>query len=186
LLAEKITQLTSSEKWALSPLFVGDKALVTGVGERMAGKEALLKELVAPVAQALGYELWGIEYSSQGKQSVVCIYIDNAEGIDVDDCAKLSRQVGGIFDVEEPIAGEYSLQVSSPGMDRRLFTLDQCTRYVGAQVKVRLRTAFEGRRNFTGQMTGVEGDDVVVAVDDHEYLLPFDQIEKANIIPGFE
>ena len=151
----------------------------------MAGKETLLRDLIAPVADALGYELWGIEYHLQGRQAVVCVYIDNAEGVDVDDCAKLSRQVSSLLDVEDPISGEYLLQVSSPGMDRRLFTLEQCNRYVGENVKVRLRQPFEGRKNFSGQLTSIEGDDVVVAVDDHEYLLPFDQIEKANIVPRY-
>lgn len=151
----------------------------------MAGKDLQLVELVAPVAEALGYELWGVEYLSHAKQSIVRIYIDRADGVNIDDCAKLSRQVSGIFDVEDPIMGEYTLEVSSPGMDRPLFKLDQYQQYIGSQVKVRLRTAFEGRRNFTGQLTGVEGDDVVVAVDENEYLLPFELIDKANIIPGF-
>jgi ribosome maturation factor RimP len=152
----------------------------------MAGKDALLKDLVAPVVQALGYDLWGIEYISQGKQSIVCVYIDNlGEGVDIDDCAQISRQISSVFDVEDPISGEYTLEVSSPGMDRRLFSLEQCNRYIGEQVKVRLRTAFEGRRNFSGQLTGVEGEDVVVAVDDNEYLLPFDQVEKASIVPRY-
>ena len=151
----------------------------------MAGKEQLLTTMVGPVAEALGYELWGIEYLSHGKQSVVRIYIDSANGVNVDDCAKVSRQVGSVFDVEEPILGEYTLEVSSPGMDRPLFTLEQFQRYVGEQVKIRLRTSFEGRRKFSGQMTGVENDDVVVAVDENEYLLPFELIEKANVVPSY-
>ena len=151
----------------------------------MAGKDSALADLVGPIAVALGYELWGIEYLSHGKQSIVRIYIDSPDGIDVDDCAKLSRQVSSVFDVEDPIMGEYTLEVSSPGMDRPLFTLEQFSRYVGEQVKVRLRSPFDGRRNFSGQMTGVEGDDIVVAVDDHEYLLPFDMIDKANVVPRF-
>jgi len=151
----------------------------------MAGKDILLADLVAPVAEALGYQLWGVEYLSHGKQSVVRIYIDSPNGIDVDDCAKVSRQVGSVFDVEDPIMGEYTLEVSSPGMDRPLFALEQYRPYVGEQVKIKLRTAFDGRRNFSGRMTAIEGDDVVVAVDDEEYLLPFELIDKANIVPGF-
>jgi ribosome maturation factor RimP len=151
----------------------------------MAAKEMLLTDLVGPVADALGYELWGIDYLAQGKQSVVRIYIDSPQGIDVDDCARLSRQVSSVFDVEDPILGEYSLEVSSPGMDRPLFTLDQYSHYIGEQVKIRLRSPFEGRRKFAGKMTAIEGEDVVVAVDDHEYLLPFDMIDKANVVPSF-
>ena len=151
----------------------------------MAGKEVLLTDLVAPVATALGLQLWGIEYISHAKQSVVRIYIDDPEGVDVDDCAKLSRQVSSVFDVEDPIMGEYNLEVSSPGMDRPFFTLDQYRPYVGERIKVKLRTPFEGRRNFVGQLTGIEDDDVVVAVDSEEFLLPFDLIDKANLIPTF-
>lgn len=151
----------------------------------MAGIDTRLTELVQPVAQELGFDLWGIEYLSHSKQKLVRIYIDSDQGIGVDDCASVSRQVGSVFDVEEPIAGEYSLEVSSPGMDRPLFKLEQYARYVGEHITVRLRTPYEGRRKFAGQLNSVEGEDVVVAVDDHEYLLPFDMIDKANITPRF-
>ena len=151
----------------------------------MAGKEILLAGLVEPVAEALGYDLWGIEYLSHGKQTVVRIYIDSDKGIGVDDCASVSRQVSSIFDVEEPILGEYSLEVSSPGMERPLFKLSQYGRYIGERVKLRLRSPFEGRRKFVGKLSGVENDDVVLIVDDHEYLLPFDMIDKASLDPQF-
>ncbi len=151
----------------------------------MAGKDALLVELVRPATEALGYDLWGIEYLSQGKQTIVRIYIDSDKGIGVDDCVSVSRQVSSIFDVEEPILGEYSLEVSSPGMERPLFLLAQYSGYIGEFVKIRLRSPFEGRRKFAGQLNGVEGDDVVVIVDDHEYLLPFDMIDKAHLDPKF-
>jgi ribosome maturation factor RimP len=114
---------------------------------------------------------------------VVRIYIDSPDGITVDDCAKVSRQVSSVFDVEDPIMGEYTLEVSSPGMDRPLFKLEQYRQYIGEKVKIKLRIPFDGRRNFAGQMTGVEDEDIVVAVDDNEYLLPFDLIDKASIIP---
>jgi ribosome maturation factor RimP len=151
----------------------------------MAGIDTRLAELVQPIAQELGFELWGIEYLSHSKQKLVRIYIDSDQGIGVDDCASVSRQVGSVFDVEEPIAGEYSLEVSSPGMDRPLFKLEQYARYVGEHVTVRLRSPYEGRRKFAGQLNSVEGEDIVVAVDDHEYLLPFDMIDKANITTRF-
>lgn len=151
----------------------------------MAGKDDLLHDLVAPIVKSLGCDLWGIDYLSHGKQTLVRIYIDNKDGIDVDDCARISRQVSSVFDVEDPIMGEYTLEVSSPGMDRPLFTLQQFGLYVGESVKIRLRTPYEGRKNFSGVMTGIEEDDIVIAVDEHEYLLPFDLIDKANLVPGF-
>ena len=84
-----------------------------------------------------------------------------------------------------PISGDYTLEVSSPGMDRPLFRLEQYAAYVGEQAKIRLRSPYEGRRNFQGVIRGVEGDEVVLQVDDHEYLLPVDWIDKGNIIPRF-
>ncbi|MCY1263251.1 Ribosome maturation factor RimP [compost metagenome] len=152
----------------------------------MSSKLDQLQALLAPVVEALGYECWGLEFISQGRHSLLRVYIDRPEGILIDDCETVSRQVSGVLDVEDPITGEYTLEVSSPGMDRPLFTLEQFARYVGEQVKIRLRTPYERRRNFQGILRGVEEQDVVVLVDDHEYLLPIESIDKANIIPRFE
>ena len=113
------------------------------------------------------------------------IYIDAEAGIDVEGCAKVSRQVSGVLDVEDPISGEYTLEVSSPGMDRPLFTLEQYKAYVGHVVQLKLRMPFDGRRNFKGVLSGIEDEDIVLIVDQDEYLLPIDHIEKANIVPQF-
>lgn len=151
----------------------------------MATKEQQLHDMLAPAVTALGYEMWGLEYLTHGGQTVLRVFIDSENGINVDDCAAVSRQVSAVLDVEDPISGEYNLEVSSPGMDRPLFTLDQFQRYSGEQVKIRLRSPFEGRRNFSGRLVGVEADEVVVAVDEHEYLLPIELIDKANVVPQF-
>jgi len=145
-----------------------------------------LQALLAPVVEALGYQCWGVEFISQGRHSLLRVYIDHPNGILIDDCEKVSRQISGVLDVEDPISGEYTLEVSSPGMDRPLFTLEQFAAHVGAQVKIRLRSPYEGRRNFQGVLRGVEEQDVVVQVDNHEYLLPIESIDKANIIPSFD
>lgn len=152
----------------------------------MSSKLEQLQALLAPVVEALGYECWGVEFISQGRHSVLRVYIDRPEGILIDDCEAVSRQVSGILDVEDPISGEYTLEVSSPGMDRPLFTLEQFAKHAGEQVKIRLRSPYEGRRNYQGILRGVEEQDVMVLVDDHEYLLPIDSIDKANIIPRFD
>ncbi|HBP0008241.1 TPA: ribosome maturation factor RimP [Pseudomonas aeruginosa] len=152
----------------------------------MSSKLEQLQALLAPVVEALGYECWGVEFISQGRHSVLRVYIDRPEGILIDDCEAVSRQVSGILDVEDPISGEYTLEVSSPGMDRPLFTLEQFAKHAGEQVKIRLRSPYEGRLNYQGILRGVEEQDVVVLVDDHEYLLPIDSIDKANIIPRFD
>ncbi|WP_394182608.1 ribosome maturation factor RimP [Marinomonas posidonica] len=153
----------------------------------MSAKFTILEELVRPVVEGLGFEFWGMEYLSQGKDSVLRIFIetDAEKGIDVEDCARVSRQVSSILDVEDPITGEYHLEVSSPGLDRPLFSLAQYQAYVGSIVSLRLRVPFDGRRKFKGQLVGVENDDIVVRVDQEEYLLPIDLIDKGNVVPQF-
>ncbi|WP_273861267.1 ribosome maturation factor RimP [Pseudomonas sp. LA5] len=152
----------------------------------MSSKLEQLQALLAPVVEALGYVCWGVEYISQGRHSLLRVYIDHPNGILVEDCEAVSRQVSGVLDVEDPITNEYTLEVSSPGMDRPLFTLEQFAAHLGEQVKVKLRSPFEGRRNFQGLLRGVEDQDVVVQVDEHEYLLPIEMIDKANVVPRFE
>ncbi|MGG5290181.1 ribosome maturation factor RimP [Pseudomonas shirazensis] len=152
----------------------------------MSSKLEQLQALLAPVVEGLGYQCWGVEFIAQGKHSVLRVYIDKEGGVLVDDCAIVSRQVSGVLDVEDPISSEYTLEVSSPGMERPLFTLEQYASHAGEQVKIKLRSPFEGRRNFQGLLRGVEEQDVIVQVDDQEFLLPIDSIEKANIIPSFD
>jgi len=147
----------------------------------VSSREDTLRRLLQPTVEALEFELWGVEHLSQGRHSVLRLYIDRDAGISVDDCALVSAQVGSVLDVEDPIAGDYTLEVSSPGLDRRLFTLAQYDRFGGETVDIRLRTPFEGQRRFRGILKGIEGEDVVVQVDDHDYLLPFDQIDKARV-----
>ncbi len=149
-------------------------------------KEQQLHAILAPTVTALGYELWGLEFFTHARQTLLRVFIDGPNGINVDDCAVVSRQLSAVLDVEDPITVEYTLEVSSPGMDRPLFTLEQFTRYVGEQVKVRLRTPFEGRRNFAGCLKAIEGDEVVVVDDEHEYLLPIEMIDKAHVVPRFD
>lgn len=151
----------------------------------MSAKLKKLHELIEPGVTALGFELWGIEYLAQGAHSVLRVFIDSDDGITVDDCARVSHQISGVLDVEDPISGHYSLEVSSPGMDRPLFTLEQFAAWAGHEVQVRLRVPFEGRRKFKGRLNGVEGDEVLLIVDKEEYLLPIDLIDRANVVPQF-
>lgn len=151
----------------------------------MSGKLTELEQLLIPVVEALGYRCWGIEFLSQGRHSLLRVYIDHDDGVTVEACADVSRQASAVLDVEDPISGDYTLEVSSPGMDRPLFTLEHYAAYIGEQVKIRLRVPYEGRRNIQGVIRGVEGDDVVVLVDEHEYLLPIDSIDKSQIVPRF-
>lgn len=151
----------------------------------MASKQQQLHALIEPVVSSLGCELWGLEYLTQGRQSTVRVYIEREQGVTLEDCERASRQISSVFDVEDPIAEHYTLEVSSPGMDRPLYTLDQFALYQGEDVALRVRAPIDGRRKFKGEIRRVENQNVLVVVDEQEYLLPFETIEKANIVPRF-
>ena len=151
----------------------------------MSAKIKQLEELIKPAIDSLGLELWGVEFQSAGKRSTLRIYIDGPDGVTVDDCARVSHQVSGILDVEDPITEQYLLEVSSPGMDRPLYNLAQYQVYVGHVLEVKLTVPFEGRRRFKGILNGVEGDEILLVVDDNEYLLPIDYIDRARLVPQF-
>jgi len=144
--------------------------------------ERQIAGLLEPTIQAMGLELWGVEHISQGRHSLLRIFIDSPDGVSIEDCEQVSRQVSGILDVEDPITGEYTLEVSSPGADRRLFSLSQFGEYIGNEVNVRLKTPLEGRRKFKGQLKAVTDRSVCIVVEGNEYQCPFEAIEKANIV----
>mgnify|MGYP002281190683 CR=1 FL=1 len=152
----------------------------------MATKHAALYALIEPVVTAMGFELWGIDHLSQGKHSRLVIYIERESGVSVEDCADISRQVGAVLDVEDPIAGEYRLEVSSPGMARPLYSLDHFARFQGHQVALKLRMPFDGRRKFKGLLAGVEGDEVLLQFEGEEYCFPIESIDQATIVPQFD
>jgi ribosome maturation factor RimP len=118
-----------------------------------------------------------------GQYSTVKIYIDSQKGIDIEDCAKVSRQVSDLLDVEEPINGEYTLEVSSPGLNRRLFKLNHYAAFIGSEVRIRLKRPYEGQRKYSGQLRGVERDEIVLGYQEQEMLFPFEEIERANVVP---
>ncbi|RLA45441.1 MAG: ribosome maturation factor RimP [Gammaproteobacteria bacterium] len=141
--------------------------------------------LVEPVVEAMGLTLWGVEFFVRGKTSMLRVYIDHEDGVGVGDCERVSRQLSSVFDVEDPIHGEYTLEVSSPGLDRPLFTPAQYRGFIGETINVKLRFPFEGRRSFKGKLEAIEAGDIVLNVDQHEYSFPFESVEKARVIPHF-
>lgn len=147
-----------------------------------------LQEMLQPSVEALGFDLWGIDFKSQGKHSVLRIYIESEAGITVDNCAAVSHQVSGILDVEDPISGEYTLEVSSPGADRPLFSVDQYQQYIGEQVSLRLLTPMNKQRKFKGSIKEVlNAEDVdsavlVLSLENDELIeMLFSNIDIANI-----
>jgi len=142
-----------------------------------------LETIIEPAVTALGYELVGVEYLPQGRHSVLRVYIDSESGIRMEDCERVSHQVSGVLDVEDPISGEYTLEVSSPGLDRPLFTAEHYRRFVGSEVKLRLHRPVDGRRKFRGLLTGAGEEEIVIEVDGQEITLSLDDVEKANLVP---
>ena len=134
------------------------------------------------VVSGLGFELWGIERFAPGRRQVVRVYIDRDDGIDVEDCATVSRQLNLALGAERLIDGDYVLEVSSPGLDRPLFTPAHYRRYVGAEIKLRLSAGVAGRRRFTGRIVGVDEDAVTLSVDGAERRLPFARIDRARLV----
>lgn len=145
-----------------------------------------LTDLVKVTVESLGYELVGVEYEPSGKEgSVLRLYIDQEDGITLDDCAAVSHQVSGMLDVEDPIKGTYKLEVSSPGLDRPLFSKDDFDRFAGKRVRLSLYRKKDGRRRFNGVLEGTRGDAILLDIDGERYELPLDQIEKARLVPEY-
>jgi ribosome maturation factor RimP len=161
-----------------------------GPNENLNTKEQQVETLITPSVKAQGCELWGVELMSQGRHSMLRIYIDRADGVSVEDCEHVSRHVSDLLDVEDVLQQSYTLEVSSPGMDRILFNADQYAANVGEQVEVRLNYPFEGRKRIVGLLAGIENDEadgqVVVQVDDEEYLLPLENVQRARVVPRFD
>jgi len=144
----------------------------------------VLERLLEPVITGLGYELWGLELLTGGKSPLLRVYIDAPDGIGVDDCGRVSHQVSGVLEVENPIHGAYTLEVSSPGLDRKLFRPEQYERFAGSRARVQLRELLEGHRRITGTLAGIEDGKLLIESDGNEYLVPFDLIDKARLVPG--
>ena len=142
-----------------------------------------LETVLGPVVDGLGYELLGIERSGGSGAEVLRLYIDHENGITVDDCEAVSRQVSGVLDVEDALRGAYTLEVSSPGIDRPLFTLEQYRRFIGEPVVLRLRRPLEARRNWRGVLVDVGDDAVTVEADGARQEIPFADIDRGRLQP---
>ncbi|MEM1092311.1 MAG: ribosome maturation factor RimP [Pseudomonadota bacterium] len=162
------------EGWAAGPFFLA-LSIKTDI-----------EELLAPLVEDLGYEWVGLEYHPHPSNGVLRVYIDQPEtGIGLEDCALVSREISGLLDVNDPIKGHYNLEVSSPGMDRPLFSVDQFARFAGQQVKVSLHAPVEGRRKIRGTIGAVEGQTIRLLVDDEAVEIDHADVAKARLVPEF-
>jgi ribosome maturation factor RimP len=150
----------------------------------MTGDE--LAKLLEPAVERLGYELTDLEVRLGGKGGVIRVFIDKPEGIDLDDCEKVSLAVSALLDVEDPVPGNYNLEVSSPGLDRKLTKVEHFQRFVGETVKVQMRFPIEGRRRFRGTLVSSDEENIVVEVDGESHSLPLKTIDTARLVPDVE
>jgi len=141
-----------------------------------------LDDIVKNTVEGLGFELWGYEYRPHSESALLRIFIEKAQGISVDDCASVSRQVGAVLDVENIIPVAYILEVSSPGMDRVLFKAEQYQDYIGESLKIRTRTRLDDRRNFKGSLVSASESLVTIKVDNQEFEIPYESIDRARLV----
>ncbi len=144
-----------------------------------------LETQIEPTVAGLGYELLGIERSRNAAAQLLRLYIDHADGITVEDCERVSRQVSDVLDAEQLVRGEYTLEVSSPGLDRPLFTLEQHRRFIGAQVALRLRALVGGRRRVTGFLRAVADESLQLEVEGEALEIPFREVERSRLVPDW-
>lgn len=145
-----------------------------------------LQVLFEPVVRSENCELWGIEYISQGKHSILRVFIDAHEGVTVENCAAVSHQLSGILDVHDPISGEYSLEVSSPGMERPLFAPKQYHGCIGECINVRTSRPFQNQRKFTGILIDAGEREITISENGSEVTLPYSAILKSHLVPIYE
>jgi ribosome maturation factor RimP len=147
----------------------------------MTGDE--LQKLLEPTVERLGYELTDLEFRLGSKGGLLRLTIDKPEGIALDDCEKVSHAVSALLDVEDPMQGDYNLEVSSPGLDRKLTKVEHFQRFAGETLKVTMRFPIEGRRRFRGTLVSSDERNIVVEVDGESHSLPLSMIDTARLVP---
>ena len=147
----------------------------------MTGDE--LQKLLEPTIERLGYELTDLEVRLSGQGGLLRLTIDKPDGIDLNDCEKVSQAVSALLDVEDPVPGNYNLEVSSPGLDRKLTKVEHFQRFEGETLKVTMRFPIEGRRRFRGTLVSSDDENIVVEVDGESHSLPLTMIDTARLVP---
>jgi len=144
-----------------------------------------IEELLMPGADALGFEIVAVEMAG-GDSSIVRVYIDTPNGVTVDDCAKASRQFSAILDVEDPISNRYTLEVSSPGMDRPLAKAEHFESVIGQEVKIRMATLINGRKRYKGQLLEASEQAAILEVDGEQVELFYNDMDRARLVPVYD
>ena len=150
-----------------------------------------VRAIVERVIGSQGLELWDLEFLGGGKSRMLRIFIDKPEGVTHEDCANVSREVGTILDVEDAVPGAYTLEVSSPGLDRRLRNAADFDRFTGSKVKLQTRELVENQKHFEGRLKGLRDGRLTLEIGGTKkhaprtVEVPLEQVEKANLVPEF-
>jgi len=144
-----------------------------------------IESLIEPLVQDMGYMYWGLELILGGNKPTLRVFVDTEKGINVDECGEISREVGAALDVANIPEGEYTLEVSSPGLDRILFNLKQCQMVLGSEVTVALISAIDGRRRYKGNLLEVDGDAVIIGDEGAQLRIPFHKVKRMRVVPQF-
>jgi len=146
-------------------------------------RQASLEKLITPIVEGFGLDLIGIQYLPQGKRSILRVFMDRPEvGVTAEDCALVSRQVNAVLEVEG-LLEDYLLEVSSPGLDRILFSLKQCQEQIGKLIAIRLIVPMAGKRNLKGRLQRIEGEQLCMLIESKEIILSFTDIDEARVVP---
>ncbi|MGF1595166.1 MAG: ribosome maturation factor RimP [Kiloniellaceae bacterium] len=155
----------------------------TGEGKTSEGKAAEVERLIAPAIEAMGYDIVRVQLGGGDRLRLQIMAERRADGrMNVDDCAEVSRAAAAILDVEDPIDSAYTLEVSSPGIDRPLTRLADFDRFAGFEARVETGQPVDGRRRFRGKLVGIRDGDIVMLCDDNEICLPFADLLKAKLV----
>lgn len=151
-----------------------------------AQRKAEIEGLLGPTVRALGLDLWGVELALSRAGGLLRLYIDHADRpVTLEDCEQVSREVSALLDVHDPISGNYTLEVSSPGLDRPLYRADQYARFIGSAVRAQTAVPIGGRRRFQGSIAAVDGGKLTLDTDTGPLVLAIADIEKAKLVPSF-
>lgn len=138
--------------------------------------------IVEPVVSGMGYQFWGLDCQTGRHTAQVRVYIDGDKGVTLDDCSQVSEQLSAVLDVEDPIHMPYTLEISSPGINRLLFSIDQMQDAVGSKVRIKTSWPIEGRRNFNGFLEGVEPEHVRIRMqDDASFQVPLNAVRNVKL-----
>ena len=146
-----------------------------------------IKDVIQPTIEGMGYILWGIEFKHVGRKSFLTVYIDKDGGVSIEDCSDVSRQISSVLDVEDLISYAYDLEVSSPGLDRLFFNIEQFKQYINEKIDIELNMPMDNHRKFKGLLVAVADNIVTVKLDDDTSLdIMYPNVKKARLVPNYD